>query len=143
MSETYELVKFVDGSFELEVNVSPEEDTVWLTQQQMAMLFEVDQSRISRHITTIYKEKELEKETTYAENALVQVEGQRRIKRRVQFYNLDMIIAVGYRVNSKRGTLFRQWANKILKSYMLRGFAVEPSRVLVSRQDRGSSESLF
>ncbi|MBQ3729610.1 MAG: virulence RhuM family protein [Spirochaetales bacterium] len=135
MSETYELVKFVDGSFELEVNVSPEEDTVWLTQEQMASLFDVDQSRISRHITAIYRDEELDKEATYAENALVQVEGQRRIKRRIQLYNLDMIIAVGYRVNSKRGTLFRQWANKILKSYMLRGFAVEPSRVLVSREN--------
>ena len=84
MSESYELVKFVDGSFELEVNVSPEEDTVWLTQEQMASLFDVDQSRISRHITAIYRDEELDKEATYAENALVQVEGQRRIKRRIQ-----------------------------------------------------------
>ena len=135
MSDAYELVKFVDGSFELEVNVSPVEETVWLTQQQMAMLFDVDQSQISRHITTIYKEEELVKEVTYAENALVQVEGQRRIKRKIQFYNLDMIIAVGYRVNSKRGTAFRQWANKILKQYMLKGFAIEPSRVLVSKEN--------
>ena len=135
MSDAYELVKFVDGSFELEVNVSPVEETVWLTQQQMAMLFDVDQSQISRHIATIYKEEELVKEVTYAENALVQVEGQRRIKRKIQFYNLDMIIAVGYRVNSKRGTAFRQWANKILKQYMLKGFAIEPSRVLVSKEN--------
>ena len=135
MSDAYELVKFVDGSFELEVNVSPVEETVWLTQQQMAMLFDVDQSQISRHIATIYKEEELVKEVTYAENALVQVEGQRRIKRKIQFYNLDMIIAVGYRVNSKRGTAFRQWANKILKQYMLKGYAIEPSRVLVSREN--------
>ena len=133
--EKYEIVKFVDNGFELEVNVSPEEDTVWLTQEQMSQLFDVHKSRISRHISNIFETNELNPVSTVAENAIVQTEGNRQIRRIVHLYSLDMIIAVGYRVNSKRGTIFRQWANKILKQYMLKGYAVEPSRVLVTQEN--------
>lgn len=134
-SSKYEVVKFVDGSFELEVNVSPAEETVWLTQEQLSMLFCVDLSRISRHINRIYSEGELLKESTLAENAIVQNEKGRLIRRKLKMYNLDMIIAVGYRVNSKRGTIFRRWANTVLKQYLLHGYAIESSRVLVSQEN--------
>ena len=134
MSETYELVKFVDGSFELEVNVSPEEDTVWLTQEQMAELFETTKQNISIHISNIYKEGELDSRTV-KDFFTVRIEGIRKVKRSISIYNLDMIISVGFRVKSKRGITFRRWALGILRQYMLRGFAVEPSRVLVSREN--------
>ena len=130
-SVKYEIVKFVDDGFELEVNVSPLEETVWLTQEQLSMLFSVDLSRISRHINSIYSEGELSKEATFAENAIVQNEGGRLVRRKLKMYNLDMIIAVGYRVNSKRGTIFRRWANTVLRQYLLRGYAIDSSRVLV------------
>ncbi|MDE7100475.1 MAG: virulence RhuM family protein, partial [Anaeroplasmataceae bacterium] len=114
----YNLIKFEDGEFSLDVNVSPTEDTVWLTQAQMALLFDVDRTRIARHIQNIYSVQELLFSATCAENAQVQIEGNRIIKRKVKYYNLDMIISVGYRVNSKRGILFRKWATTILKQYM-------------------------
>lgn len=131
----YEIVKFVDDGFELEVSVSPSEETVWLTQEQLSMLFSVDLSRISRHINSIYSEGELSKEATFAENAIVQNEGGRLVRRKLKMYNLDMIIAVGYRVNSKRGTIFRRWANTVLRQYLLRGYAIDSSRVLVTQEN--------
>ncbi|MBR0521078.1 MAG: virulence RhuM family protein [Spirochaetales bacterium] len=134
MSESYELVRFVDGNFELEVNVSPEEDTVWLTQEQMAELFETTKQNISIHISNIYKEGELDSRTV-KDFFTVRIEGIRKVKRSISIYNLDMIISVGFRVKSKRGITFRRWALGILRQYMLRGFAVEPSRVLVSREN--------
>ena len=133
--EKYEIVKFVDNGFELEVNVSPSEDTVWLNQEQLCLLFDVDLSRISRHINAIYNSKELEPKGTLAENAIVQKEGTRFVTRTIKMYNLDMIIAVGYRVNSKRGTIFRQWANRVLKQYMLKGYSIDASRVLVTQEN--------
>ena len=135
MSETYELVKFVDDSFELEVNVSPEEDTVWLTQQQMVLLFQTSRSNIVEHIRNIYAEKELDESSTCRKIRQVRIEGNRRITRNMPHYNLDMIISVGFRVKSKRGITFRRWALEILRQYMLKGFPVEPSRVLVSREN--------
>ena len=135
MSETYELVRFVDGSFELEVNVSPEEDTVWLTQQQMVLLFQTSRFNIVEHIRNIYAEKELDESSTCRIIRQVRIEGNRRISRSLPHYNLDMIISVGFRVKSKRGITFRRWALGILRQYMLRGFAVDPSRVLVSREN--------
>ena len=126
----YELIKFNDGEFSLDVNVSPSEETVWLTQEEMAMLFEVDRSRIVRHINNIYKDNELDYNPTCAENAQVQKEGNRMIKRIIKRYNLDMIIAVGYRVNSRRGTLFRKWANQVLKQYLLNGYIINDNRIM-------------
>ena len=109
--DNYDILKFRDSEFELDVNVSPEEDTVWLTKDQIALLFDRDRTVISRHINNIYKEKELDQKTTCAKNAR-QVGGQ--IHHTV-FYNLDVVISVGYRVKSKRGILFRKLANNILK----------------------------
>ena len=122
----YELIKFEDGDFSLNVNVSPEEDTVWLTQNDMASLFEVDRTRITRHVNNILLEKELPN-SVCAENALTASDGKKYL---VKYYNLDMIIAVGYRVNSKRGTLFRQWANQILKQFLLKGYVINEERCL-------------
>ena len=113
----YELIKFEDGEFSLDVNVSPNEDTVWLTQKDLTLLFNVDKSRISRHIKNILDEGELDF-SVVAENATTGTDGKIYSTR---YYNLDMIIAVGYRVNSKRGTLFRKWANSVLKQYLLNG----------------------
>ncbi|MBR6072673.1 MAG: virulence RhuM family protein [Acholeplasmatales bacterium] len=126
----YNLVKFEDGDFSLEVNVSPNEETVWLTQEQMALLFNVDRTRIVRHINNIYGDNELDILSTCAENAQVQFEGARQVKRKIKIYNLDMIIAVGYRVNSKRGTQFRKWANSVLKQYLLNGYAINTERIM-------------
>ena len=99
-----------DGQTQIDVRL--ENDTVWLTQSQMAELFETDRTSIVRHINNIYKAEELDKNSTCAKIAQVQQEGKRTVKRSIPFFNLDMIISVGYRVNSKRGVKFRQWANK-------------------------------
>ena len=88
----------------------------------MAQLFDRDKSVISRHIRDVYKENELQREATVAKNATVQIEGNRKIIRQIKYYNLDVIISVGYRVKSQRGVQFRQWANRVLKEYLLRGY---------------------
>ena len=106
------------------IDVRLENETVWLTQAQMAELFQSDRTTIVRHINNIYKDEELEREATCAKIAQVQTEGKRQVTRTIPYYNLDLIISVGYRVNSKRGIKFRQWANKVLKDYLLKGFAV-------------------
>ena len=106
------------------VDVRMENETVWLTQAQMAELFQTDRTSIVRHINNIYKIEELEREATCAKIAQVQIEGNRKVTRQVPYFNLDMIISVGYRVNSKRGVKFRQWANRILKQYLMKGYAV-------------------
>ena len=106
------------------VDVRMENETVWLTQAQMAELFQTDRTSIVRHINNIYKTEELEREATCAKIAQVQMEGNRKVTRQVPYFNLDMIISVGYRVNSKRGVKFRQWANSVLKQYLVKGYAV-------------------
>ena len=111
-----------DGQTQIDVRL--ESDTVWLTQAQMAELFETDRTSIVRHINNIYKVEELDRESTCAKIAQVQVEGERNVKRNIPYFNLDMIISVGYRVNSKRGVKFRQWANSVLKQYLVKGYAV-------------------
>ena len=111
-----------DGQTQIDVRL--ESETVWLTQAQMAELFETDRTSIVRHINNIYKVEELDRESTCAKIAQVQVEGKRNVKRNIPFFNLDMIISVGYRVNSKRGVKFRQWANSVLKQYLVKGYAV-------------------
>ena len=110
-----------DGQTQIDVRI--ENETVWLTQAQMAELFETDRTSIVRHINNIYKVEELDRESTCAKIAQVQVEGKRSVKRYIPYFNLDMIISVGYRVNSKRGVRFRQWANKVLKQYLIKGYA--------------------
>ena len=120
------------GEFHIEVRV--EQDTVWLTQAQMAELFGTDRTSITRHIRNIYQTKELEEYSTCAKIAQVRTEGGRKISRTIPFYNLDMIISVGYRVNSISGTQFRRWANKILKEHMLKGFSV--NQRLISHENK-------
>ena len=130
IEKNYELIKFEDGDFSLDVNVSPSEDTVWLNLEQLSLLFERDKSVISRHISNIIKELELSNDSTIAFFAMVQLEGDRRVERSIPHYNLDMILAVGYRVKSKRGIIFRRWANAILKQYLLRGYVVNEPRCM-------------
>lgn len=131
----YELIKFQDDDFELDVNVSPEEDTVWLTKDEISLLFDRDRTVISRHIRNIFQENELDKNRVCAKNAQVQIEGSRQIKRIVEFYNLDVIISIGYRVKSKRGIIFRRWATNVLKQYLIKGYALDSSRVLISKEN--------
>ena len=111
-----------DGEIKLDVKMDKE--TVWLTQAQMSDLFQTDRTAILRHINNIYKSQELESVSTCAKIAQVRTEGKRNVTRYIPYYNLDMIISVGYRVNSKRGTQFRIWANKILKDYLIKGYAI-------------------
>jgi len=111
-----------DGQTRIDVRM--ENETVWLTQAQMAELFQTDRTSILRHINNIYKADELERPSTCAKIAQVQTEGHRKVRRIITYFNLDMIISVGYRVNSKRGIKFRQWANKIIKDYIVNGYAV-------------------
>jgi hypothetical protein len=106
------------------IEVRIENETVWLNQAQMAMLFRQTKQNISLHINNCFKEGELEKFSTVKESLTVRVEGQRKVTRKVEFYNLDVIISVGYRVKSKQGTLFRIWATTILREYLLKGYAM-------------------
>lgn len=112
----------VSPDFQIEVRV--EDETVWLTQLQMAELFDATKQNISLHVNNVFKEGELEPGSTVKEYLTVQFEGKREVKRKVLYYNLDVIISVGYRVKSKRGIQFRIWANKVLKEYLLRGYAL-------------------
>ena len=121
-----------DETISLEVQL--ENDTVWLTQQQMAELFETTKNNITLHIGNVYKERELLPGPTSKESLLVRMEGNRQVTRKRNLYNLDVIISVGYRVKSKRGTQFRQWANLVIKDYLLRGYAI--NQQLLSMEHR-------
>ncbi len=116
-----------DGLTKIEVTF--DEDTVWLSLDQMAELFQRDKSTISRHIKNIFTEGELRQEATVAKFATVQTEGNRQVTREIDYYNLDVIISVGYRVKSLRGTQFRIWASSVLKEYMKKGFALDDDRL--------------
>jgi len=111
-----------DGQTQIDVRL--ENDTVWLTQAQMAELFERTPQNITIHIGNAYREGELDKESTCKEYLQVQTEGKRKVKRSIKYYDLDVIISVGYRVKRKRGTDFRIWARKILKQYLVKGYAI-------------------
>ncbi|MBQ3734566.1 MAG: virulence RhuM family protein [Bacteroidales bacterium] len=111
-----------DNSIQLEVRM--EEETVWLTQAQMALLFGCSQDNVGLHLKNLYAEGEIEQDATTEEISVVRFEGNRRVTRRIMHYNLDAILSVGYRVSSKNATKFRQWANAVLKEYLLRGYAV-------------------
>ena len=121
------LFESTDGEAKLEVTT--DYDTVWLTKPQMAELFGRDRTVITRHINNIYKEEELDQDLTCAKFAQVQIEGGRHVQREIEHFNLDVIISVGYRVKSKRGVEFRQWATKILKQYLIDGFAINEARM--------------
>jgi hypothetical protein len=121
-----------EGDVRLEVRV--ENDTVWLTQTQMAELFDTDRTSITKHIRNIYQIGELEEVSTCAKIAQVRIEGEREIARKMPFYNLDMIISVGYRVNSISGIRFRRWANQVLKDYILKGYAIRQRKIATDLQ---------
>ncbi len=121
-----EIVLFENQEVKLEVNIKDE--TVWLNRSQLAKLFNRDIKTIGKHINNALKE-ELKDIPTVAKFATVQMEGKREVTRDIEYYNLDMILSVGYRVKSKNGVLFRQWANKILKDYMLKGYALNQKRL--------------
>ena len=122
-----EIIKFVNGDLQIDVTVSPNEETVWLNRNQLAILFDRDVKTIGKHINNALKE-ELDS-STVAKFATVQKEGSRNIKREIDYYNLDMIIFVGYRVKSQNGIIFRKWATSILKDYMIKGYAVNQKRL--------------
>ena len=126
---TNEIIIYQTEDGQTQIDVRMENETVWLTQAQMAELFNTDRTSIVRHINNIYKTEELEREATCAKIAQVQIEGSRSVTRTIPYFNLDMIISVGYRVNSKRGVQFRQWANRVLKQYLVKGYAVNERRV--------------
>ncbi len=125
----YEVIKFENGNVELEVNVSPEEETVWLTQEQIAQLFDRDRSVVSKHIKNVFSEKELDEKSNvhFLHNAISD--------KPVSFYSLDVVISVGYRVKSKNGVVFRKWANSVLKEYLLKGYTLNEGRTLITKDN--------
>ncbi|MBP6825433.1 MAG: virulence RhuM family protein [Saprospiraceae bacterium] len=124
-----EIILFQSEDGQTKVEVRMDGETVWLTLNQLAELFQRDKSVISRHIKSIFEEGELPLQGTVAKNATVQNEGAREVVREIDYYNLDMIISVGYRVNSHRGTQFRIWATQRLREYMIKGFALDDERL--------------
>ncbi len=121
------LFQAADGKTCLEVQL--DQETVWLSQRQMAELFEKDSDTVGLHIRNLYKEGELSREATSEESSVVQDEGGRQVRRKIQFYNLDVIISVGYRVKSQRGTQFRQWATRVLRDHLVKGYTVNEQRL--------------
>lgn len=120
---------------ETEIKVRFDEDTVWLSQQQLSMLFNQTKQNISLHINNCYKDGELDRNQTVKDYLTVQTEGKREVKRKIELYNLDVIISVGYRVKSKRGTQFRQWATQRLKDYLVQGYAINEKRLIEKQQE--------
>lgn len=119
-----EILLYSDENGREFVNVIFNDETFWLTQKAMSELFDVNVPAISKHLQNIYDEGELERDATVSKMEMVRQEGERQVKRKVDYYNLDAIIAVGYRVNSKKATRFRQWATKTLKEYIQKGFVL-------------------
>ena len=119
----FDLVRFTDNDFELDVRADSENETVWLTQEEIAALFNVDRTRITRHINNIIRDEELNEKSNVRKTHFANSD------KLVKLYSLDMIISVGYRVKSKRGIIFRQWANKVLKNYLIKGYAINQKRL--------------
>ena len=128
----YEIVKFVDDEVKLDVNISPLEKTIWINIEQISVLFERDRSVISKHIKNIFLEGELLEESVCAFFAHTANDGKIY---NVKYYNLDVVISVGYRVKSKRGVLFRQWASNIIQEYLIKGYAINEERALVTNEN--------
>ncbi|WP_367866206.1 RhuM family protein [Pedobacter sp. WC2423] len=124
-----QIVIYKTENGETVIDVKVDDNTIWLTLNQLSELFGKNKSTISRHLNNIYTQEELTKEATVAKNATVQIEANRHIERTIEYYNLDAIISVGYRVNSKQGTAFRIWANKILKDHLLKGYSINEKRL--------------
>ena len=130
MSENkYEVVKFIDDNIELDVNIDPYSETIWLTQSQMAILFGVDISRISRHIKNALNEEEINSQRNLRKTQIANSD------KLVYLYDLDVIISVGYRVKSIKGVIFRKWATKVLKEYLLQGYVINEKRSLVTNEN--------
>lgn len=127
--QTGEIIIYQAPDGQTSIDVKLENETLWLSQRLMADLFDKDTDTIGLHIKNIFKEKELDKKATTEENSVVQKEGKRNVTRKVVFYNLDVILSVGYRVSSHKGTQFRIWANKVLKDYLTKGFVINEKRV--------------
>lgn len=128
-SSTEEFITFKLQEKDKGIQVRYENETLWMTQKAIAELFDVEQPAIAKHLINIYKENELDKASTYSKMELVQKEGTRNVKRNVEFYNLDAIISVGYRVNSIRATQFRRWATNILKTFTIQGYVLDKERM--------------
>ena len=124
MDSNNQLIIYQTEDGQTQVDVRLENETVWLTQAQMVELFQTTKQNVSLHVGNVFKEGELEQKSTVKEYLTVQKEGERKVSRKVKYYNLDVIISVGYRVKSKRGTAFRIWANNVLKQYLIKGYAV-------------------
>ena len=120
---------YKSDSSQIEIIVQFEKDTVWLSQKQMAQIFNKDSDTIGLHLKNIFLEEELDENATTENLSVVQTEGSRKVKRNIKFYNLDAIISVGYRVNSKQGTQFRQWATQRLKDYLVKGYTLNEKRL--------------
>jgi hypothetical protein len=128
-NSTVEFLIFTAQSGGDAIEVRVQNKTVWLTQKLIALLFDVERSVVTKHLNNIFQEGELKKEATCAIFAQVQTEGNRQVTRNTDFYNLDAIISVGYRVNSQRATTFRQWATTILRDYAMRGYVIDRKRM--------------
>ncbi len=129
MMKDFQFLIYRSALEDVTVNVIIRDDTIWLTQKAMAELFNVGIPAISKHLQNIYDEGELNRDATVSKMETVQAEGEREVKRNVDFYNLDAIVSVGYRVNSRRATNFRIWATSVLKEYMTKGFAMDDDRL--------------
>lgn len=129
MNRQIHYVLYHSDETDISVNAVVQNDSIWVTQKAMADIFNIDRSVITKHLNNIYKEEELSRNSTCAKIALVQTEGSRQVKRNVDFYNLDAIISVGYRVNSHQATKFRIWATGVLKEYMIKGFVLDDERL--------------
>jgi len=129
MKDNTKIEIYQDKEFGIMLKVKLDGETLWLDQYQLEALFDTDRTSISRHLRNIYNSNELEKEATSAKIAQVRNEGGRAVKRNITVYNLDAILSVGYRVNSKKGTAFRIWANRVLKAYLVRGYAINEKRL--------------
>ena len=134
--EKREIVLFEYNDIRLEVPVTPEQETVWLTQEQMAVLFDTARSSIAYHISNIFREKELDQNTSVE----IFDRSINRASRPPMYYNLDVIISVGYRVKSHRGVAFRKWANSVLKEYIMKGYALNNNRINHSMRFGDESE---
>ena len=128
MTETGQIEIYQSDDGQTQIQVRLEQDTLWLSQAQMAELFDRDSDTIGLHLKNIYESGELDKSSTTEESSVVRMEGRRKVRRRIQFYNLDAVISVGYRVNSKKGTRFRIWATQRLKEYLVHGYAINRQR---------------
>lgn len=124
------IVFYTDDEDNVSIEVLLQNENVWLNIESLTKLFKIDRTGITRHINNIYKDEELEEDATCAKIAQVQKEGTRRVTRNISYYNLDMIISIGFRVNSKPAIKFRKWSNKVIKEYMVKGFALNDDRFI-------------